>query len=295
MKKKYKLADWLDDKIDSKDLHGEKGLETLMKIKHYSAQLEKPEFSKAEVFEEIKSNRPTVKKIKFNWSIAASIFIILGVTSLAFLFSVKDFTSQLNTQETVLLPDQSKVILAEDTRFQFNNWFWSFDRTTQLSGQAYFEVKTGDTFIVKTELGEVKVLGTRFDVYSRDSTFKVICYEGSVKVSFKNSKEVLKKGQFVTFQNGKKIEQSNVYEDQPEWVTKTSQFKNVSLAEVIQQLEKDYQIEVDISQVSTNKSFTGTLPTDSLSLALEILSETYQIDFTVINENRIIFVNDEQR
>jgi len=293
MKKNYKLADWLDGKIDSTALEGEKGLDTLEKIKYYSAQFEQPKFSKAEVFEDLKKKRPSVNKRRFNWSIAASIFLILGITSLTFLFSTKDFTSQLNSQETVMLPDESKVILAENTRFRFNNWFWSFDRTTKLEGRAYFEVETGSTFSVKTNLGTVKVLGTRFDVQSRDSIFKVVCYEGSVKVNFQEKEVILKRGQFVTFQNDIKIEQSNIYIDRPDWVYKTRRFEEAKLAEIMQQLEKDYQIDVDFSKVSNSKRFTGTLPTDSLSLALEIISQTYHLNFSVINENKFIFVDDD--
>jgi len=51
----------------------------------------------------------------------------------------------------------------------------------KLFGKAYFDVDKGKTFTVKTDLGTVQVLGTRFDVESRDSIFKVVCYEGSVK------------------------------------------------------------------------------------------------------------------
>lgn len=295
MKKKYKLADWLDNKENDESVQHIDGFDTFQKIKYYSAQLEKPDFRKDEVFQELKYKRGSKKKKRFNWSIAASILLIIGIASVVFLLSTKDYTSQINTQETVLLPDNSKVILAENSKFQFNNWFWDFDRTTQLNGQAYFEVAKGETFTVKTQLGKVQVIGTRFDVLSRDSLFKVICYEGSVKVKFKQEEVILNKGQLISYQNGLKVEQSNVYNDKPEWVSNAHQFKNVSLSEVMQQLEKDYQIEVDISKVTEDKNFTGTLPSDSLSLALDILSKTYQINFTVINENKFIFVDDEQR
>ena len=294
MKKKYNLADWLDNKIDDKSLSETEGFETLKKIKKYTAQLEKPNFNQNQVFEHLKSRTNTKKKKSFNWSVAASILFILGLSSLVFLLSTKDFTSQINSQETVLLPDSSKVILAQNSKFQFNNWFWSFDRTTKLNGQAYFEVAKGETFTVKTNYGKVKVLGTRFDVKSKDSIFKVVCYEGSVKVNFKNEENILQKGQFVSYQNGIKIDQSNIYNDKPEWVSKTRHYLSASLSEVMQQLEKDYQIEIDISNVSENKRFTGALPSDDLSLALNILNKTYQMNFSVNNENKFIFVDDEQ-
>ncbi|SDG69767.1 FecR family protein [Psychroflexus sediminis] len=291
MKENYNLADWLDNKISDDLLKDTEGFETLQKIKFYSAQLQKPEFRKEPVFQELKSRQNKAHKRKFNWSIAASILLILGFSSLAFLFSVKDFTSKINSQQTVLLPDESEVFLAEASKFQFNNWFWSFDRTTRLNGQAYFEVAKGKTFTVKTELGNVKVLGTRFDVEARDSFFKVICYEGSVRVTYEKEEVILTKGQFITYNNGVKIEQSNVYSEKPSWISKTHQFVNVSLAEVMHELEKEYQIRTDISNVTEDKRFTGTLPSDSLSLALDILSKTYQMNYTIINENKFIFVD----
>ncbi len=293
MKKNYKLADWLDDKVGDEAIEDRKDFDTLQKIKQYSAQLKKPDFRKEEVFEQLKHKQTSSKSSRMNWSIAASIVFILGISSLAFLFSVKDFTSQINSQETVMLPDDSKVILAGNSKFQFNNWFWNFDRTTKLNGQAYFMVEKGKTFSVKTDHGNVKVIGTRFDVISRDSIFKVVCYEGSVQVNFKSEEIVLNKGQFITFQNGIKIEQSIIYNEKPEWVSKTHQFENAKLMEVVQHLEQDYNIEVDVSNVTREKRFTGTLPTDSLSLALDILSKTYQMNFRVINENRFIFVDDD--
>ncbi|NEV93808.1 FecR family protein [Psychroflexus sp. YR1-1] len=294
MNKNYHLADWLDNKKSDDTLSGIQGMDTLKKIKQYSAQFEKPKFSKDEVFRQIKNKQNAKKSKAINWSVAASVLVILGVTSLAFLFSVKDVTSQIDSQQHVVLPDNSKVILAEDSKFKFNNWFWNFDRTAKLSGLAYFEVEKGKTFTVKTDFGTVQVLGTRFQVLSRDSIFKVVCYEGSVQVKFEGEENVLKKGQFITYHNRLIFEQSNVYGEKPSWVSKTHHFENVSLSEVMQELEKEYSIEVDILKVTENKRFTGTLPSDDLSLALEILNKTYQMNYTIINENKFIFVDNVQ-
>jgi ferric-dicitrate binding protein FerR (iron transport regulator) len=156
-------------------------------------------------------------------------------------------------------------------------------------------VAKGKTFTVKTDLGTVQVLGTRFGVESRDSIFKVVCYEGSVRVTSLENEIILEKDQFVAFQNGRKVVQSNVYIDQPDWISTKNVFKNAPLSEVILQLEKDYTIEIDISKLNQNERFTGSLPSDNLSLALDILVKTYQINFKVVNKNKFIFVEDETR
>ncbi|PKG42364.1 FecR family protein [Psychroflexus sp. MES1-P1E] len=293
MKQKYNLVDWLDGKVDDEAVKNTKGFDTLKKIKMYSAHFQKPEFKKDEVYKAIKKKKNSRRKTKFNWSIAASTLLIIGVSTLVYTLSNKDFTSKINSQETVLLPDDSKVILAQNSKFQFNNWFWSFDRSTTLFGKAYFDVAKGKTFTVKTDLGTVQVLGTRFDIESRDSIFRVVCYEGSVKVTSLENEIILEKDEFVAFQNGRKVEQSNVYIDEPDWISTANVFKDSPLSEVILQLEKDYTIEIDISKLNQNKRFTGSLPSDSLSLALDILVKTYQINFKIINRNKFIFVDDE--
>jgi transmembrane sensor len=293
MKQKYNLADWLDGKVDDEAVKNTKGFDTLKKIKMYSAHFQKPEFKKDEVYKAIKKKKNSRRKTKFNWSIAASTLLIIGVSTLVYTLSNKDFTSKINSQETVLLPDDSKVILAQNSKFQFNNWFWSFDRSITLFGKAYFDVSKGKTFTVKTDLGTVQVLGTRFDIESRDSIFRVVCYEGSVKVTSLENEIILEKDEFVAFQNGRKVEQSNVYIDEPDWISTANVFKDSPLSEVILQLEKDYTIEIDISKLNQNKRFTGSLPSDSLSLALDILVKTYQINFKIINRNKFIFVDDE--
>jgi ferric-dicitrate binding protein FerR (iron transport regulator) len=86
-----------------------------------------------------------------------------------------------------------------------------------------------------------------------------------------------------------------VYIDQPDWISTKNVFKNAPLSEVILQLEKDYTIEIDISKLNQNERFTGSLPSDNLSLALDILVKTYQINFKVVNKNKFIFVEDETR
>lgn len=295
MKQKYNLADWLDGKVDDEAVKNTKGFDILKKIKMYSAHFQKPEFKKDEVYKAIKKKKNSRRKTKFNWSIAASTLLIIGVSTLVYTLFNKDFTSKINSQETVLLPDDSKVILAQNSKFQFNNWFWSFDRSTTLFGKAYFDVAKGKKFTVKTDLGTVQVLGTRFDVESRDSIFRVVCYEGSVKVTSLENEIILEKDEFVAFQNGRKVEQSNVYIDEPDWISTANVFKDTPLSEVIFQLEKDYTIEIDISKLNQNKHFTGSLPSDSLSLALDILVKTYQINFKIINRNKFIFVEDETR
>lgn len=67
------------------------------------------------------------------------------------------------------------------------------NREVYLDGEAFFDVKkdNGRTFQVVTELVEVKVLGTRFDVRvsEEDNMAEVVLESGSVKLNERNKAE----------------------------------------------------------------------------------------------------------
>ena len=59
-------------------------------------------------------------------------------------------------------------------------------------------MQKGDGFQVKTKLGQVEVLGTRFLVSETGEQLKVQCFEGKVKTSYNKNSWVLEPGtQFV--------------------------------------------------------------------------------------------------
>ena len=81
------------------------------------------------------------------------------------------------------LPDASEVEINAESSLAYSVKGWDQDRLVSLDGEAYFRVKKGKKFTVKTSLGEVEVLGTSFNVYNRGEDFRVSCLTGSVQVS----------------------------------------------------------------------------------------------------------------
>ncbi|MBN1925328.1 MAG: DUF4974 domain-containing protein, partial [Prolixibacteraceae bacterium] len=59
----------------------------------------------------------------------------------------------------------------------------------KFEGEGLFTVKTGKPFIVVSKLGETRVLGTSFNVYSRDDVYMVTCITGKVKITTPAKKE----------------------------------------------------------------------------------------------------------
>ena len=84
---------------------------------------------------------------------------------------------------TVALSDGSFVRLDAGTTVRFAGGRDS--REAWLSGRALFGVASDPQrpFVVHTDLGDTRVLGTRFEVRSRDDHFRVIVVEGRVAVT----------------------------------------------------------------------------------------------------------------
>ena len=90
--------------------------------------------------------------------------------------------------------DGTKVHLNAGTTLSYSKNFNSTSREVTLNGEAYFEVEKGSSpFIISTDLAKVTVLGTKFNVRSREDGFEIGVNEGKVKIENKTKSIDLKK------------------------------------------------------------------------------------------------------
>ena len=92
-------------------------------------------------------------------------------------------------------------------------------------------------FDVNTEFGKVSVLGTEFNVLTRDQVFKVSCYEGLVQVTYNNKKIKLPAGSEFILKSGK-VQKTTTVVVEPYWLKNMSVFKNALVEDVFFELEK---------------------------------------------------------
>ncbi len=96
---------------------------------------------------------------------------------------VQTWSTAAGEQRTVILEDGSCVTLNTRTRIQVR--FERHERDVVLTaGEAFFEVAKDPKrpFVVRTKLGSALAVGTRFDVYLRESALIVTTEEGRVLV-----------------------------------------------------------------------------------------------------------------
>lgn len=296
MEKNYILAKWLNNDLTEAELAEFKAnpdYEKYEKIKNYTAHLEVPNFNEEKILENTISHKkiaPKVIPLYKNWlfKVAAVLVIGLGIT-----FMMQNFASQTQyapngKRTTFSLPDNSEVVLNAGSKMEYKKWNWNNNRNLELDGEAYFKVAKGRKFEVVTDLGKVAVLGTQFNVKARKNRFDVTCFEGRVKVNYKNKELILIHGESVIFENEKQIN-TTVNTSKPEWLENKIAFNKENLRNILDEIQRQYNVSIEVKAKYSDELFTGKIPIDNLDVALQIIATTYHLEPNKITTNKIIF------
>ncbi len=223
------------------------------------------------------------------WQLAAAASVACLVVAAVYLFFFQTTTVKVGNGQTLAyqLPDGSTVTLNAGSELQFHEKNWPNQRELHLKGEAFFEVEKGSPFTVVTQQGTVTVLGTSFNVYSRQQRFEVACKTGKVKVnSFKpQAEEILLPGDVVK-SNGQQIDLSsgNAVTRFGQWRQGEFHFEAVSTASVFEELERQFDVKITAT-VNQHELFTGYFYNQNLSEALQMVCQPMGYQFEVNGKN----------
>lgn len=296
MKKDRLLAKWLANDLSEDELAAFKAspdFEKYQKIKEYTNHLEVDDLDENAMLSNILKQKKATPKViplykKWMFGVAAIFVLALGIT-LAMQFFVPQIQRADFGEKTIFaLPDNSEVVLNSDSEIHYKKWNWDNNRQLDLKGEAYFKVAKGRRFEVQTSLGKVAVLGTQFNVKARKNRFDVVCYEGRVKVNYLKTQILLTRGQGVSFENGKQVKRT-VNSLNPEWMDNEICFNKENIRTILDEVERQYNITIELNAKDTISLFTGKLPAKDLDVALQIISTTYHLKAKKVSKNKIIF------
>ncbi|MCR8668945.1 FecR domain-containing protein [Aestuariibaculum sp. M13] len=198
-------------------------------------------------------------------------------------------------QYNVVLADGTKVYLNAVSSIKYPTQFNEGKRIVELEGEAYFEVAKDKTkpFMVKSGNQTIQVLGTHFNVqaYTNESFIKTTLLEGSVAVSYKDQKTILKPGQQAKVtENSSAILVNDVdAESAVAWKDGRFKFDNADLKTVMNQLERWYDIQVEYKGDIPDLKFNGgTFMNKNLSEVLKVL-ELSNIKFEIKGSTIIVY------
>jgi transmembrane sensor len=208
-------------------------------------------------------------------------------------------TTALNTLQTargdqygVVLPDGTRVWLNAASTLQYPSVFSGPARRVILSGEGYFDVAKWQQggeyvpFIVSTGNMEVKALGTDFNIkaYKEEENVQTTLISGLVKLSLNQQEYVLRPGKKASTKNNSdsiRIEDANI-ELALAWKNGQFVFRNTPLSDIMKQLTRWYDMDVQYTTKPPKLFITGEINRDaSIDSVLKMLEYAGDVHFRI--------------
>jgi len=201
-------------------------------------------------------------------------------------------STTLGETQEVILPDNSKVILNENSTITYPVQFGEDSRLVTLSGEAFFEIERNEAamFVARTKLADVEVMGTTFNIdsYPETTRFEVSVNSGLVQLRPRNSSKTIKmeKGQVGVFNTEtKQIYKNWANPNTDRWRTGVLSFDDQYLRDVILEIEKEFDIEVILERTDLEGcKITTVLENSTAESAMQYLAKTFEMKLKVENE-----------
>ena len=237
--------------------------------------------------------KPNRKLYLYSISTAASILLLV---MFAWIYQQEKRTTLSATagqQLTVILPDSSQVILNASTTISFSKSRWKTHRLVELNGEAFFKVKKGSQFDVTSMQGITTVLGTSFNVLARENRYQVSCYTGKVRVKLKkaNAMQLITPGYETFSDDGNTLTQPTLFKkkERSGWKRGVFYFKNEMLTNVLQEMERQFDIVVDTNALEiNNRYFTGCFFKGNLEESAKLVCIPMHLTYSIVGNKLII-------
>lgn len=191
------------------------------------------------------------------------------------------------------LPDGSTVELNAGSVLTYYPLKWKLERKLRFEGEAYFNVKKGRKFYVISEQGTTQVLGTSFNIYSRDNEYRVTCLTGKVEVSSgKEQKVTLLPNNHAELEKGKLVVKEMFKTEKAiGWLNNQFFFEGRPLKEVIDEIERQYAVTIKLEPQLNNRNFGSNFSKKhSVEEVLDFVCKPMNLKFVKQSENVYLVV-----
>jgi ferric-dicitrate binding protein FerR (iron transport regulator) len=236
------------------------------------------------------------------WRWAAVGLLFLGAALLAYFltgrWNQQQYTTDYGQTEGFTLPDGTTVTLNAHSTLRFADDLQHEPvREVWLEGEAFFHVKKKNTFpangrtaqparfVVHTRDLDVEVLGTEFNVSTRQHRTEVVLQSGKVKLDLDavDQDVLMQPGEGVTFSRQRKEwnkRQVNVPARRA-WLERKWVLDDTPLHQVAAMLTDTYGVTVrPADEHVMDRKVTGIIPTENLDTLLEALSLTLNMQIS---------------
>lgn len=235
--------------------------------------------------------------------------IIVVVLSLGYLW--KDYqydkVAQVQTvsvpagqRAEITLADGTKVWLNAQSKLTYASNFGRTDRNVELDGEAYFEVAKNKEipFNVNTEMNQVRVVGTHFNVcaYKGTHEFETTLMEGIVDIYLRGGEEPvarLTENEVFTLVGTKYKKTSLANTDYLRWKEGLYCFDDAPFNTILAKLEKYYKVKIIVQNPKVlDYRCTGKFKDqDGIEHVLKVIQKDHKFKYKVNEERDSIYIN----
>lgn len=221
--------------------------------------------------------------------------------------TASEVSTRPGSRTKLILPDSSVVWLNAGSRLTYDRGFGAANRTTQLTGEAFFDVKRGNLpFVIHTSGVRIKVLGTAFNVksYPEERKTETSLVRGEVEITVNNRPGEMwklkpnekltvangstkapagaaKKGPMIVLHSLTRVDEGLIAETS--WVENKLVFHDETLGEVARKLERWYNVTISIKDDALAELRVGGGPfeNETVKEALEALQIAFNFKFSI--------------
>lgn len=237
--------------------------------------------------------------LKWAASVAVLLICVVSVYVMRNTNSLKADTLVLNNEKgkptlVTTFEDGSTVYLSEQTSLEYPNHFAKDKREVFLKGDAFFEVSGNPKrpFIIETKTAIIKVIGTRFNVKSKDeASFSLSVRSGVVEVTSKKNGESthVRAGETVMLQSDKLQTMQTRDFDQFNRYLKYIHFKDQTLSNVIRIInETTDSVQLKVAPELGDRLLTVTFSNDSPYTMAELICMALNLQLS--QQQNIIYI-----
>lgn len=181
-------------------------------------------------------------------------------------------------RSSITFQDGTKVLVNANTRVVYPVEFADKLREIYVEGEIYLEVAPDSNrpFIVKTNLLDVRVLGTKFNVNAYTESQSVVLVSGAVEVDAQqHAAKRLKPNERLTYSENKLQVQTVKAANYISWINGYYVFEKERVSTVVARLSQYYKKQIIVSSLLENITCSGKLNLrDNLEEVLETLAKT---------------------
>ncbi|MDU1903339.1 MAG: FecR family protein [Dysgonomonas sp.] len=239
---------------------------------------------------------PIFGRKAFRWAAAIAVICILSVFTITRYISKESSLPLLTLQNSDMqqtlvttLNDGSIVYLNGATRLSYPEYFDKAKREVYLQGDAFFDIQRNPEkpFIIETQLVQVEVLGTSFNLRSKDdSSFSLSVLQGEVRVTLKATGETKKIRAGETAISDKnsllKMQTTNagLFSD----YKKTIRFKDEPLRSIVKVLNlHSDSLQLEIEPALENKLLTFTFTGEDIPTSAQLICAALGLHYEETN------------